>query len=330
MSTLKNFGIIGMGKYTPERIMTNFDLEKIVETSDEWIQSRTGIQERRIAAPEQACSDLAANAALAALKNANVEASEIDLIIVATATPDHLMPSTAAMVQKKIGATKAAAFDLEAACSGFVYSLVTGGNFIATGMYKKVLVIGAEVFSRFLNWEDRNTCVLFGDGAAAAVLSEQEEKGFLGAHLAADGDLTETLQIKAGGSRLPMHSENIENKSMFIEMKGQEVYKFAVKALPKAIKLAAENANIEVSDLDIIVPHQANQRIIDAAAKRLKYPSEKFVSNLHKYGNTSAASIGIALTEAIEESKVKKGDTVALVGFGAGLTYASCVLKWGY
>ena len=331
MKEIKSFGILGVGTYVPEKIMTNFDLEKIVDTSDAWIQKMTGIKERRIAADNEATSDLAYNAAVKALKASNTDAEEIDLIVVATMTPDHFTPSVSAILQKRLGAHHAAAFDLGAACSGFVYGLEAGGNFIATGMYKKVLVIGAEVFSRILDWEDRNTCVLFGDGAAAAVLGEVEEGyGILGAHLGTDGDLEKVLVIPAGGSRIPTSHESVDNRSHFLKMKGPEVFKFAVKAMPTAVEKVLENTGIDIESLELIVPHQANMRIINSAAKRLGFPVEKFVMNLDKYGNTSAASVGLALGEALEKGMLKKGDNVALVGFGAGLTYASCVIKWAY
>ncbi|RUA06556.1 MAG: 3-oxoacyl-ACP synthase [Fusobacteria bacterium] len=331
MKKIKSFGILGVGTYVPERIMTNFDLEKIVETSDEWIQKMTGIKERRIAAPDEATSDLAYKAALKALESSNTKAEELDLIVVATMTPDYFTPSVSAILQKRLGAHHAAAFDLGAACSGFVYALEAGGNFIATGIYKKVLVIGAEVFSRILDWEDRNTCVLFGDGAAAAVLGEVEEGyGLIGTHLGADGDLDDVLIIPSGGSREPATHETVDKRGHFLKMKGPEVFKFAVKVMPGAVQKVLENTGIKIEDLELIIPHQANMRIINSAAKRLKFPVEKFVVNLDRYGNTSAASVGLALGEALEKGKIKKGDNIALVGFGAGLTYASCVMKWAY
>lgn len=331
MKTLKSFGILGIGTYVPEKIMTNFDLEKIVDTSDAWIQKMTGIKERRIAAENEATSDLAYNAAVKALESSNTKAEDLDLIVVATMTPDYFTPSVSAILQKRLGAHHAAAFDLGAACSGFVYGMEAGGNFIATGMYKKVLVIGAEVFSRILDWEDRNTCVLFGDGAAAAVLGEVEEGyGLIGSHLGADGDLDDVLVIPAGGSRAPATHETVDNRSHYLKMKGQEVFKFAVKAMPGAVKKVLENTGMSIDDLKLIVPHQANMRIISSAAKKLGFPAEKFVINLDRYGNTSAASVGLALGEALEKGMIKKGDNIALVGFGAGLTYASCVMKWAY
>lgn len=331
MKELKNYGITGVGKYVPERIMTNTEMETIVETSDEWIKKMTGIEERRIAAKGEATSDLAYNAALAALDSAKVDPKDIDLIVVATMTADHLTPSVSALLQKKLGAVKAAAFDLNAACSGFVYGIEAGGNFIATGLYKKVLVIGAEVFSSILDWEDRNTCILFGDGAGAVVLEEVEDGyGIQSSYLRADGDLDQALVVPGGGSRLPASHETIDGRQHYLKMKGQDVFKFAVSVLPEAVKKVVEDSDLEISDLDLIIPHQANKRIIQSAAKRLKISTEKFYMNLNKYGNTSAASIAIALEEAVVEGRVKKGDQIALVGFGAGLTYASLTMKWAY
>ncbi len=329
MAELKTVGIIGVGAYLPERVMTNFDLEKIVETNDEWIRTRTGIQERRIAADNEACSDLAYNAAIKALEDSNTKPEDLDLIIVATITPDYPFPATAALLQRRLGATKAGAFDLEAACSGFVYGIATGSNFIATGAYKKVLVIGAEVLSRILDWEDRNTCVLFGDGAAAVVLGEvEEEYGIKGYHLGAKGDIERVLYQPAGGSIEPASVDSVKARQHFIKMQGPDVFKFAVKALPDGLEKSLEKSGMDASELDLVVPHQANMRIIQSAAKRFDIPVDKFHINLHKYGNTSSASVGIALAEAVELGKIKKGDNIAMVGFGAGLTYAACIVKW--
>jgi 3-oxoacyl-[acyl-carrier-protein] synthase-3 len=331
MKTIKSYGILGVGTYVPEKIMTNSDLEKMVETSDEWIQKMTGIKERRIAAPEEATSDLAYNAAIKALKASNTKAEDIDLIVVATMTADYQTPSVSAILQKRLGAHHAAAFDIGAACSGFVYGLEAGGNFIATGIYKKVLVIGAETFSRILDWEDRGTCILFGDGAAAAVLGEVEEGyGVIGSHLGADGDLEDVLVIPSGGSREPATHETVDKRGHYLKMKGPEVFKFAITVVPNAVEKVLEDAKMGIDDIALIVPHQANMRIIKSAAKRLKFPLEKFVVNLDRYGNTSAASVGLALGEALENGMIKKGDNIAMVGFGAGLTYASCVIKWAY
>ena len=322
-------GIIGLGSYVPEKILTNKDLEAMVETSDEWIVDRTGIKERRIADSETATSDLACQAALRALEDAKVKAEDIDLIIVATATPDMTFPSTACLVQSRLGAVNAAAFDLAAGCSGFVYSLVVGTQFVKSGVYKKVLVIGAETLSKILDWTDRNTCVLFGDGAGAAVLGEVEAAyGVLGFELGADGSGGELLKLPAGGSRLPASEATVAERLHYVHMNGNDVFKFAVKVMGEAAAKALENAGLSPSDIDCLIPHQANNRIIQSAAKRLKVPMEKVMVNVEKYGNTSAASIPIALNEAVRSGKVKRDDIVVVVGFGAGLTWASCVLKW--
>ncbi len=329
MPEIKSVGIVGIGSYTPSKIMTNHDLEKLVETSDEWITSRTGIKERRIAADNEACSDLAIKAALKALEDADTKAEDLDLIIVATITPDFAFPATAALVQDKLGAVNAAAFDLEAACTGLVYGIVTGSNYIATGQYKKVLVIGSEVLSKIVDWEDRNTCVLFGDGAAAVVLGEVEKDyGLQSFHLAARGSGGEFLDQPGGGSKNPATHDTIDQRMHFLKMKGQDVFKFAITAIPETIEKTIEKSNIEMSGIDIIFPHQANYRIIGSAAKKCNIPVEKFYMNLEKYGNTSSASIGIALDEAVKAGKVKKDEYILLVGFGAGLTYGSCLLKW--
>ncbi|MBU2701207.1 3-oxoacyl-[acyl-carrier-protein] synthase-3 [Sporomusaceae bacterium BoRhaA] len=325
----KSVGIIGIGSYVPEHEMTNKDLEKLVNTNDEWIVERTGIKSRRIAADGEATSDMAVFAAQKALNDAGVAAEEIDLVIVATATPDMSFPSTACLVQERIGAKHAAAFDLTAGCSGFVYGFITGSQFIQSGLYKKVLVIGAETLSRILDWTDRNTCVLFGDGAGAAVLGEVEEGyGLLGSELGADGHGGELLKLPAGGSRIPASHSTVDQRQHYVSMSGNEVFKFAIKIMGSAALKALERAGLTRSDVDVLVPHQANIRIIQSAAKRLKVPLEKVVINLDKYGNTSAASIPIALDEAFHSGAIKQGNVVVLVGFGAGLTWASAVIKW--
>ncbi|MBP2664177.1 MAG: fabHA [Firmicutes bacterium] len=330
MSENKAVGIIGIGTYVPEKIMTNKDLESIVETSDEWIVDRTGIRERRIIAPDMATSDLASRAAQKALEDAGVTADEIDLIIVATATPDMSFPSTACLVQANIKATHAAAFDLAAGCSGFVYAMVTGSQFIKAGLYKKILVIGAESLSTILDWTDRNTCVLFGDGAGAAVLAETTPGyGILASQLGADGIGGDLLKLPAGGSRNPATAETVAQRMHFVHMSGNEVFKFAVKIMGEAAIKALKAAGLSAADVDCLIPHQANIRIIQSAAKRLKLPMDKVMVNVNKYGNTSAASIPIALEEAVHGGKIKQGDIVVLVGFGAGLTWASAVIKWG-
>ncbi len=322
-------GIIGTGYYAPEKIVTNADLEKLVDTNDEWIVERTGISERRVVDEHTTTSDIAVRAAQDALNNAGVKAEEIELIIVATLTPDMMFPSTACIVQHKLNAGNAAAFDLSAACSGFAYALSVGSQFIKSGMYKKVLVVAAEVLSKITNWEDRNTCVLFGDGAGAAVLGAVEEGyGILGVELGADGSGGEFLHMPAGGSLHPATVDTIANKMHYIHMNGNEVFKFAIKIMGEAALKALKSAGLETKDVDCLIPHQANIRIIKSAAKRLSLPMDKVFVNVNKYGNTSAASIPIALAEAAKERRFKKGDIVVLVGFGAGLTWASCVLKW--
>jgi len=322
--------ILGTGKALPDRILTNLDLEKMVETNDEWITTRTGIRERRIADADTATSDLASEAALKALKKAGISAEQIDLIIVATSTPDFgAFPATACIVQKNIGAKNAAAFDMETACSGFVYSLVIANQFIATGMYKYCLVIGAEIFSRILDWTDRNTCVLFGDGAGAAVLGPADgNSGLIGSTLGADGEGSRFLDVYAGGTRMPVTVDVLAQKLNTVRMDGSEVFKFAVRIMESATVSALETAGLTVSDIDYMVPHQANIRIVNAAAKRLNLPVEKVAVNMDKYANTSAASVPIALDEALEAGKIHKGDIVVLVGFGSGLTWGSAVLRW--
>lgn len=329
MNTLKPVGIIGTGKYVPEKILTNSDLEKMVETSDEWIVSRTGIRERHIAAPEQATSDLAYEAAVKALASAGMTAEELDLIIIATITPDMAFPSTACILQDKLGAKGAAAFDLSAACSGFVYGLATATSFIQAGMYKNALVIGADCLSRITDYTDRNTCVLFGDGAGAVVVGEVPEgRGFKSFDLGAEGAGGPLLKLEAGGSRLPASAQTLENKLHYIYMNGREVFKFAVRVMGTATDVVLEKAGLDKSDIDVFVPHQANIRIIQSAMQRLDLPEEKVMINVDKYANTSAASIPLALVEAAEEGRMKEGDRVLMVGFGGGLTWGASVLVW--
>lgn len=326
---LCNAGILGTGFYVPEKIMTNADLEKIVETSDEWIVERTGIKERRIAEDNQPMSDLALRAAKAALADAGVAAEDLDLIIVATLTSDRIIPSTACMIQNLLGAKHAAAFDLSAACSGFAYAASVAAQFIETGAYKKALVIGAETLSKYINWEDRNTCVLFGDGAGAAVLGQVEEGyGILSFDLGSDGSGGDAIQIPSSGSLMPVSKESIDQKLNLIHMNGRDVFKFAVKAMGKTIKNSLAKIDMPQEKIDWLVPHQANIRIIESAAKRLSMPMDKVIVNIHKYGNMSAACIPIALAEAAAAKRFKKGDIIALSGFGAGLTWASCIIRW--
>ena len=293
---LCNAGILGTGFYVPEKIMTNADLEKIVETSDEWIVERTGIKERRIAEDNQPMSDLALRAAKAALADAGVAAEDLDLIIVATLTSDRIIPSTACMIQNLLGAKHAAAFDLSAACSGFAYAASVAAQFIETGAYKKALVIGAETLSKYINWEDRNTCVLFGDGAGAAVLGQVEEGyGILSFDLGSDGSGGDAIQIPSSGSLMPVSKESIDQKLNLIHMNGRDVFKFAVKAMGKTVKNSLAKIDMPQEKIDWLVPHQANIRIIESAAKRLSMPMDKVIVNIHKYGNMSAACIPIAL-----------------------------------
>lgn len=320
-------GIMGTGSYVPERILTNNDLAKIVDTNDEWITTRTGIRERRIASDDEATSDLAFKAAEKAIMDAGIDKNEIELIIVATMTQDHLTPSTAALVQDKLG-IKAAAFDVSAACTGFIYGFTAGYSFIKAGIYKKVLVIGAETMSRVTDWEDRGTCILFGDGAGAVVLGEVETGGFLASHLAADGSGACELIVPAGGSRKAATAETIENREVYLKMNGREIFKFAVKAFPESVENVLTQQNLIADDIDIFIPHQANVRIIESIAKRFNQPLDKFFVNLHKYGNTSGASIPIALDEASKEGRFKKGDKIVATGFGGGLTYGSILFEW--
>ncbi len=322
-------GIVGIGVHVPEKVLTNFDLEQMVDTSDAWIRQRTGIAERRIAADGIATSDLAVEAAKAALDDAGVTADEVDLILVTTSTPDMLMPSTACLVQAKLGVAGCAAFDMQAACTGFVYGFTVAAQFIETGMYKTVLLIGADTFSKYLDWQDRRTCVLFGDGAGAVVLRQVEEGyGLLSSYLAGDGQGSDLLKIPAGGSALPGNEYSVENKLHCVQMSGNEVYKFAVRAVPEATLKAVEKAGLTVDDLDYFVPHQANIRIIDAAAKRLGINKEKIIVNLEKYGNTSTASIPLALYDLYASGGLKRGDVLLFVGFGAGLTWGANVIRW--
>ncbi|WP_337098810.1 beta-ketoacyl-ACP synthase III [Paenibacillus sp. YIM B09110] len=322
-------GIIGTGKYVPERILTNQELEQMVETNDEWIVTRTGIKERRLASEEEATSDLALHASRKAIAAAGLTAEDIDLIIVATITPDMFFPSTACLLQDKLGAKKAAAFDLSAACSGFIYGLATASNMIATGMYKHVLVVGAETLSRITDYTDRNTCILFGDGAGAVVLGQVEEgRGFRSFELGADGSGGDLLKVCGGGSRVPASEASISARQHFIHMAGNDVFKFAVRIMGSAAEDALQKAGMTKEDIDLLVPHQANIRIINSALNRLDLSEEKAMINLDKYGNMSAASIPVALAEAVEQGRVKQGDCLVLVGFGGGLTWGASVLVW--
>lgn len=312
----------------PERVMTNHDLEKMVDTSDEWITERTGIKERRIARPDQAASDLACEAARRALKKAQLKVEKIDLIIVATVSGDMPLPSTACLLQKKLGAVNAAAFDINAACSGFIYALSVADNFIKSGKYKKVLVVGTEVLSKFTDWQDRTTCVLLGDGAGAAVLAPDHGRGILSVDIYSDGRLWDLLHVPAGGSAMPASKETVEKRLHYIKMKGNETFKVAVRTLENLVVETLKKNNLKPSQLSLLIPHQANLRIIKATAERLGLPMERVVVNLTRYGNTSAASIPVALDEAVEEGRIKEGDYIMLEAFGGGLTWGSALIRW--
>jgi len=309
-------------------VLTNFDLEKMVDTSDEWIRTRTGIVERRIADPDVATSDLALPAAQAALEQAQVDVSDIDLILVATVTPDTIFPCTAAILQQRLGA-KAAAFDILVGCTGFVYGLAVAREMIASGAYDHILVLGAETLSRIADWEDRSTCVLFGDAAGAAVVGPVPEgRGILSYSLGNDGTNADALKIPAGGSRMPASQETVANRLHYLTMNGPEVFKFAVRSMAESSEAVVSRAGFTMKDIDLVIPHQANLRIIDAAAKRFNIPYERFVHNLEHYGNTSAASIPLALDESVRDGRISSGDLILLSSFGAGLSWASMVMRW--
>jgi 3-oxoacyl-[acyl-carrier-protein] synthase III len=320
----------GWGKYLPERVMPNDELAEMVDTSDEWIRARTGIGERRIAAPEETTCSLAVQAARAALDVAHVAPQDLDLLLVATCTPDYSnMPATASLVQHALGAPHAAAVDMNAVCSGFVYGLATGSQFIATGAYQRVLVIGAEVFTRILDWTDRSTCVLFGDGAGAVVLEPTDEPGGLVSFvLGSDGAGACSLYVPSGGSRQPASAETVERREHYVKMAGRDVFRFATRVLPESVVEALSKAGLSVEDVDVLIPHQANTRIIDHAVRRLAISQSAVFSNVERYGNTSAASIPVALCEAIEAGMVHSGSTVVMSGFGAGLSWGTVVWKW--
>ena len=321
--------IISTGSYVPENVITNNDLEQIVETSDEWILERTGIRERRIVEGNQVTSDLACEAAHKALKRADVKARDIDLIIVATISGDMVFPSTACILQHKLGAKKAAAFDLNAACSGFVYGLHVANSLIKSGAHNRILLVGAEVISKFTDWSDRTTCVLFGDGAGAVLLEGTKEKhGIYSTHIYSDGSLSDLISLPGGGSQYPCSKETILKRLHFMKMKGNETFKVAVRTLEQLATWTLEKNNLEPSQLSLLIPHQANLRIIHATAKRLGLPAEKVFINIEKYGNTSAASIPIALDEAVQSGRCREGEYILLEAFGGGLTWASALLRW--
>ena len=322
--------IVGWGKYVPSKVLTNDELAATVDTSDEWIRTRTGIAERRIAAPKEATASMAVQAAREALAVADVDPARLNLIIVATATPDYLFPSTACLVQDALGAERAAAFDLAAGCSGFVYALAVGSQLIAAGAYELVLVIGSETPSRVVDWTDRATCVLFGDGAGAVLLQASEQPGgVLSYVLGADGSGADLLIMPAGGSRQPASAETVAQRLHYARMDGREIYRFATRTMSKAAEQAVQQAGLALEQVDLVVPHQANNRIIETVAKLLNLPDEKVFVNIDRYGNTSAASIPIAICEAVEAGRIKPDDHLVLVSFGAGLTWAAAVVQWG-
>jgi 3-oxoacyl-[acyl-carrier-protein] synthase III len=322
--------ITGWGMSVPKKVLTNHDLVQMVETNDEWIQSRTGIKERRIAEEEETTASLGFEAALHALEVAHVKPADVDLIIVATSSPEHIFPATACGIQDRLGAAKAGAFDLLAACSGFIFALNMAAQAIRSGSIETALVIGSETLSRCVNWQDRDTCILFGDGAGAFVIQgSQEPGGVLSAVMRSDGSGGDLLSLHAGGNRLPASDHTVKNGYHYIHMNGREVFRFATRVMTQATREAVEAANLKMEDIDLLIPHQANQRIIDTAMKNLNIPSERCMINLERYGNTSTASIPIAAVEAVEKNRVKPGDKVVFVGFGAGLTWGAVVVEWG-
>jgi 3-oxoacyl-[acyl-carrier-protein] synthase-3 len=321
--------ISGTGGYAPKRVVTNRDLEKMVDTSSQWILDRTGIRERRIADEKEATSDLAVEASRQALEAAGLPAKELDLLIIATCTPDMFLPSTACFVQDRLGARKAVAFDVSAACSGFLYALSIADQYLSNGTFKTALIVGAEVMSRITDWSDRTTCILFGDGAGAVVLEAQKSLyGVLSTHLYSDGRLWDLIQVPGGGTRIPSSSETIGKGLNFIKMKGNETFKVAIRNLTEAAGAALAHNHLKVSDVSLLVPHQANLRIITAVAERLELPIERVMLNLDRYGNTSAASIPMALDEAVRSGRVETGDIILMEAFGAGLTWASALVRW--
>jgi 3-oxoacyl-[acyl-carrier-protein] synthase-3 len=327
--TQRTVSIIGTGSYVPEKILTNADLSRMVDTSDEWITTRTGIKERRVAAKDEFTSHMATKAALKAIEQANIKAEEIDLILVATATPDMLFPATACFVQKNIGATNAACLDISAACAGFLFGVEIAQQFITSHTHDTVLVIGADKLTSITNWTDRNTCVLFGDGAGAAILRHRgSTHGVISTHIGSDGQFTDILFMPGGGSRCPITAENVGQNLNTIHMSGKEVYKQAVTAMLGAAKKALEQAGLTIDDIACVIPHQANLRIIEGIADRLKIPIDRFYVNLDRYGNTSAAAVAIALDEANRTGRIKAGDFILMVVFGGGLTWASTVIEW--
>jgi 3-oxoacyl-[acyl-carrier-protein] synthase-3 len=324
----KKVGIIGLGAYLPQKRLTNSDLKKMVDTTDEWITTRTGIKERRIARDDEATSDLAVEAAKRALADAKLKPEDIDLIIVATITPDMFFPATACIVQEKIKARTVPAFDISVACSGFIYGLAIANRFISSGTYKYALVIGAEKLSSVTDWSDRSTCVLFGDGAGAAILGPVESGGILSAYLGANGREGELLKMPAGGSRIPATKKSIDDRLHFIKMNGAELFKHAVKIMADAALEAVRPLGLKAEDISLVIPHQANIRILEAVGRRMGLSKEKIYLNIERYGNMSAASSAVALAEAVKEGRIKKGDKILMDAFGGGLTWGALVIEW--
>jgi 3-oxoacyl-[acyl-carrier-protein] synthase-3 len=323
--------ISGTGSYLPDRVLSNFDLEKLVETSDAWITERTGIRERRVAAPEQATSDLAVIAAKRALEAAGLDAKDLDMIICATATPDQPMPNTACVIQEKLGARNVMAFDLAAACSGFVYALAIANQFIRSGVYKHILVVGAETLSRIVNYKDRDTCILFGDGAGVFVISRNEDNTpseIMSEHLHADGTLGHVFELPGGGSRIPLTHAALDNNLQYVKMKGKEIFKAAVRTLVESSQEALDKNQVTIEELSWLVPHQANIRILGSVASHFGIPMEKVVINIERTGNTSAATIPMAFDEAVRDGRIKRGQIILLAAFGAGVTSGSILLRY--
>ena len=323
-----SIGITGVGAYVPERVLTNADLSELVDTSDEWITERTGIKERHVADPDQAASDLAVPAAREALAAAGLDPADVELVIVATVTPDMFFPSTGSLVAAELGSPDAAAYDLSAGCAGFMYAVAQAYGAVAGGLARNAVVIGAETLSKIMNWHDRSTCVLFGDGAGAVVLERVSDGGFLGFELGSDGEGGKELSVPAGGSRNPATAQTVEQELHFLRMNGREVYKFATRVLVSSAEKLLEECGLTVDDIDLYIPHQANKRIIDHAARNLGIPEEKIFINLQKYGNTSSASIPLCLAEAVAEGRLTKGTRVLMTGMGAGLTWGSAYTIW--
>ena len=320
--------ITGLGCYVPERVITNDELSKMVDTSDEWIVERTGIRERRVAAPEEALSDMCIPAARLALEQAGVDAADVDLIIVATVTPDMFFPSTGAIVADELGAREAAAYDLSAGCTGFMYALAQAHGMISAGLTNRALVIGGDVLSKIVNWQDRSTCVLFGDGAGAVLLEPTQDDGFFGFELGADGAGGVHLYMPAGGSRLPASPETVASGQHLVLMNGREVFKFATRVLVSSAEKLLEECDVSMADVDVYVPHQANVRIIDHATKKLGVPEQRVVVNVDRYGNTSSGSIPLALADAVADGRLAEGKVVLMTGMGAGLTWGSALMRW--